>query len=468
MEAFLLYMFKSALCLTILYVFVKAFLSKETFFRFNRIVLLAGIVISLILPLVSFTTQETSFIQTPFVELEDILTVNQPQANELVTLSLPQTEIPYTDENNAIDWSLAVLIAYLAGLVINMAILLYSFFAMYKVIADGWKMQYGKYRLVLLLEKVCPFSWGKYIVMSEWDYMNNPDEILAHEISHIQHRHTVDLIIIELILLFQWFNPAMWLLKREMKDIHEYQADMSVLETGIDATKYQLLLVKKAVGTSSYTLANSFNHSKIKKRITMMLKQKSNNWAKLKLVFLLPLATLAMFAFAKPELSTNEDTALANKVKEINGSSLSISAEKSEVEADTQQKTQKQMSNEIIKSFNAIVEEEGFKNPERIGVASEGKFLLFMIGNMQDKTYAIMPEYYLKSDTEKKTQQKKIYYFVVDGEKNTWSKFVKKYPTGKTFFERSKIKPEDGEVMQIYGITNDGLKTPAWFLVVPK
>ena len=105
----------------------------------------------------------------------------------------------------------------------------------------------------------------------------------------------------ECIILLQWFNPAAWLLKRELKDIHEYQADTSVLQSGIDATTYQLLLVKKAVGASSYTLANSFNHSKIKKRITMMLKEKSNKWARLKLLLLLPLGALSLYAFARPE-----------------------------------------------------------------------------------------------------------------------------------------------------------------------
>jgi len=120
----------------------------------------------------------------------------------------------------------------------------------------------------------------------------------------------------EVILWLHWFNPAAWLLKRELKDIHEYQADKGVLAQGIDATKYQLLLVKKAVGSSLYTLANSFNHSKIKKRITMMLKGKSNNWARLKLLLLVPVGLIVLNAFARPEVNRQLETLIQSKDKD--------------------------------------------------------------------------------------------------------------------------------------------------------
>lgn len=162
-----------------------------------------------------------------------------------------------------------------------------------------------------------PFSWGRYIFLSEDDYRNHPDEILTHEKMHLRHNHSVDLVYMETILLLQWFNPAVWLLKRELRDIHEYQADKGVLNQGIDATKYQLLLVKKAVGSSLYTLANSFNHSKIKKRITMMLKKKSNPWARLKYLYVLPLAAIAVAAFARPEISSELDEISAVKVNDL-------------------------------------------------------------------------------------------------------------------------------------------------------
>lgn len=98
--------------------------------------------------------------------------------------------------------------------------------------------------------------------------------------------------------------PAVWLLKQELQNVHEYEADESVIAHGVDAKHYQLLLIKKAVGAQRFTsMANSFDHSKLKKRITMMLKQKSNPWARLKFLYVLPLAAVAVAAFARPEIS---------------------------------------------------------------------------------------------------------------------------------------------------------------------
>ena len=170
----------------------------------------------------------------------------------------------------------------------------------------------------------------------------------------------------ETTLLLQWFNPTVWLLKRELRDIHEYQADKGVLSQGIDATKYQLLLVKKAVGSSLYTLANSFNHSKIKKRITMMLKKKSNNWARLKLALLVPVGLAALSAFAHPEASPPPAAKMAGK--------LHLPVNKSMVNKETMQQdhavflTYKESDSEDL---NSIV----CKNLDRIRMrVAEGQF----------------------------------------------------------------------------------------------
>lgn len=114
----------------------------------------------------------------------------------------------------------------------------------------------------------------KFVVISEKDLKENGEEILTHEYAHIRKRHSIDLLIADICIFFQWFNPASWLLKQELQNIHEFEADESVIAQGIDAKKYQLLLIKKAVGTRLYSMANSFNHSSLKKRITMMLKKK--------------------------------------------------------------------------------------------------------------------------------------------------------------------------------------------------
>ena len=166
-------------------------------------------------------------------------------------------------------------------------------------------------------QEIAPFSWMKYIVISRKDLEENGREILIHEMAHIHHRHSVDLLVADICIFFQWFNPGAWLLKQELQNIHEYEADETVINEGVNAKEYQLLLIKKAVGTRLYSMANSFNHSKLKKRITMMLKEKSNPWARLKYLYVFPLAAIAVTAFARPEISEKMEEISAVKVNDL-------------------------------------------------------------------------------------------------------------------------------------------------------
>ncbi|MBC8601063.1 M56 family metallopeptidase [Parabacteroides acidifaciens] len=295
MTAFLLYMIKSTCCLTLFYLGYKALLSKETFFRFNRIVLLVGILVCILLPFVGIRTASPGALQMPLLQLEEM--------GEAVSR---QVEAPTEAADVAqafVSWGELIVYLYFAGIVIGTGLVARSFISLLWLIRSGKKVRREHYTLVLVNRAVAPFNWGRYIVLSLKDYSDYPDEILTHELVHLRKHHSLDLIYAEVIVLLHWFNPAAWLLKRELQEIHEYQADTGVLKSGIDATKYQLLLVKKAVSASSYTFANSFNHSKIKKRITMMLKEKSNSWARLKLVLLIPVAACSMLAFARPDVN---------------------------------------------------------------------------------------------------------------------------------------------------------------------
>lgn len=302
MEAFLLYILKSGICLTVFYVCFKALFSNDTFFRFNRWILLAGIAICMLLPICRIKTARPLPLSRPVSQLEMIF-----QEEEVKIVPAPEKEEMNTavteQKNTSVPWTGIIGVIYFTGCCICLCTTILSFRKMYQLAGRGRKLKQGKYTLILISGSLSPFSWGRYIFLSEDDYRNHPEEILIHEKMHLRYNHSVDLIYMETILLLQWFNPAVWLLKRELRDIHEYQADKGVLSQGIDATKYQLLLVKKAVGSSLYTLANSFNHSKIKKRITMMLKKKSNNWAQLKLALLVPVGLAALSAFARPETS---------------------------------------------------------------------------------------------------------------------------------------------------------------------
>ncbi len=326
MEPFFSYIIKSSLCLVLFYLFYKTLLSKETFFRFNRFVLMGGIIICSILPLVTFQTEKELLIQTPIRKMESLLS-DTPLPN----FPIVWDETDYNDGSHPLvtDYqnhsneqpyqihlskNQIISLIYFIGLLITLTGLSVSVYRMIQLIRKGKKVHSQDYILILTKQKICPFSFGKYIVISEADYIQNPKEILTHEQVHAKKMHSLDLLFSEFFILLHWFNPVVWLLKRELQDVHEYEADNGVINLGIDATQYQLLLVKKAVGARSYAIANSFNHSKIKNRITMMLKKKSTQWARLKLLLFIPLAAAALQAFARPEkVQANESSLSIDK-----------------------------------------------------------------------------------------------------------------------------------------------------------
>ena len=315
MEAFLLYIFRSTICLTLFLIFFKVLLCRDTFFRWNRFILLGGILFFLVWPFVEFEAEPSPFRQH-LNELEKVITGYVPEEEQTAMIyALPTTDtevlteskgnIPYT------GW------IYVGGMGICLLFWLLAYRRMFGILRSGESIPREGYTLVVVSGKICPFSWRNYIVLSRQDY-EGYKEIIAHECIHIRKKHTWDLYLIQLLLVFHWFNPAVWLLRRELQDIHEYEADEGVIKQGIDATKYQLLLVKKAVGSRVESIANSFNHSKLKNRITMMLKEKSNRWARLKILLFLPLAVLIAQAFARPEVASSmEKLASFDKVNQI-------------------------------------------------------------------------------------------------------------------------------------------------------
>ena len=153
---------------------------------------------------------------------------------------------------------------------------------------------------------VSPFSYFNHIVINEQDYRDNPREILIHEQAHINLRHSIDVVFTSLVTLFQWWNPAAWLLCRELRQVHEYEADEAVINENVDVKQYQLLLIRKSVGDQLFSMANSFNYQSLKKRIRMMTINKSSRWNKLRALAAVPVIALALLAFANPETDTAE------------------------------------------------------------------------------------------------------------------------------------------------------------------
>ena len=310
MGVFFIYILKSSVCLVLFYLFFRLLLSKETFHRFNRMALLGVLFFSLLIPCIEVTTRHQVEVQQAVLSIEQLLLMAELEATP--------ANVGAVQEMSAISWVQIVLLVYLAGILFLACRNIYSLICLFRLIHSGKheKLEKGV-TLVVHNQEIAPFSWMKYIVISRKDLEENGREILIHEMAHIHHRHSVDLLVADICIFFQWFNPGAWLLKQELQNVHEYEADETVINEVVNAKEYQLLLIKKAVGTRLYSMANSFNHSKLKKRITMMLKEKSNPWARLKYLYVLPLAAIAVTAFARPEISEKMEEISAVKVNDL-------------------------------------------------------------------------------------------------------------------------------------------------------
>lgn len=329
MGTILFYIFEATLCLTILYFLFRLFFRKDTLFRTNRFLLLMGTVVCTSLPLLQIDVPQYTTLQLPITAVRHLLTEKDVnierkgsvdekhlfgETNLFVAGKGDDTEENHANVIHTIPVTLLLGGCYFIGALVVFTFLLFSTIRMRRLIHSYPACNYGKYKLIICPEKIVSFSWGNTIVLSQEDYERNPGEILLHEQMHLQHRHTWDLLWMECIMILHWFNPAAWLLMRELREVHEYEADNGVINNGIDATEYQLLLVKKSVGTRLYSMACGFNHSKLKNRITMMLKRRTNNWARLKLLLFVPVTAGTLYAFARPEVKKTMGQAINTPV----------------------------------------------------------------------------------------------------------------------------------------------------------
>ena len=303
MENWITYIAECALCLALLYLAFWGLLRKDTFFQFNRFVLLAITVLSFILPWINIPeiTSQLAPSETISIQLEEI--------NVMISGKV-------LSEN--ISWKTILAIIYLSGAVTCLLYKMIDLVRLIRFIPRGclWVHTENGIHIHCHAHDVVPFSWMNHIVISEKDYEENGHNILLHEQAHIACGHSWDILWLSFVEVLQWFNPFVWMLSKEIQDIHEYEADLTVLRKGINARDYQLLIIQKVVGSGSYTFANNFNHSSLKKRITMMIKEKSNPWARLKYLYILPIAAICMIACTQSAKSTASDYITYEAVEE--------------------------------------------------------------------------------------------------------------------------------------------------------
>ena len=298
MAEFLIYDLKVAVLIAVFYFCYRLLMERETMHRLNRIVLLSSILLSLALPLCVITlhkTIEVEQIQTA-ERLEPVIT-DLGASTEVAMQTAPEKS--WMDTIKILLQPSVIFAIFMIGLVCRLLYIANSYRHLRRMIKDSEQhsLEDGVTLAVVDLP-VAPFSWMRTIVLSRIDYEERNPSILAHERGHILLHHSWDIVFVEVLTALQWFNPVVWLLRRDLRTIHEYEADASVLSSGSDVSQYIQLLMRKATGTKACILANGINNSTTKKRINMMLVNKSPRRNSLKLLALLPIVgvTLALNA----------------------------------------------------------------------------------------------------------------------------------------------------------------------------
>ena len=279
MGELLSYFIVSGLVLLTMYLAYKLFIAKENQPKFNRLILLS-------MYLVSFCAWPT------YDMINSRVTDSPLVASITITEFKTQAIEPISQQP---IWGTILIWIFLIGALIVTIKTVVTWIGIAHVVRNGERIKKNDYTLVVIdNDKIAPFSWMRYVVINRND-LNKYDEVISiHELRHIRSLHWLDLLIAQIVCIVNWFNPAAWLMREELILVHEYQADMAVIESGHDPKEYQMLLIKKAVGYRFPSLANSINHSKLKKRITMMYKSKSGAGSKFKALALVPMVALAL------------------------------------------------------------------------------------------------------------------------------------------------------------------------------
>lgn len=287
------YIVTSGLLLSVFYAFFMLLMRKTTFFTFNRFSLMAGSLLCLALPLIHWDFSGTAV------------------SNVIPTLTLPQAVVSaeggtLNAADKGISWLGVVSGIYFLGAFVVLIMNILSVIQTSRMIASGEHIQKDGFKVTIVDAPVASFSFLGHIVISREDFTATP-VILTHEMSHVRKHHSVDVLLFSVVTVLHWFNPLVWLARAELKMLHEYEADESVINQGVNAADYQLLLVRKAVGEHRFRLANGFNHTKLSNRITMMMSEKTNGWIRLSYVACVPLLA-CMLCFCTSNKQTSEMT----------------------------------------------------------------------------------------------------------------------------------------------------------------
>ncbi|MBR5706724.1 MAG: M56 family metallopeptidase [Bacteroidaceae bacterium] len=316
MITFLTYQLKVAVIMAVFYIFYRLFLIKDSWHRLNRIVLLSTALLSFLLPVCIITITKTEILPMPVTQLMQAASSTPAEA-----------ATPW--------WHIALMAAYAVGVIFVLARVLASVLRVRSIIRHARKEVLADGTEVYVMPGNDPsFSWMGHIVISEADWSNDESAIIRHEKAHVALRHSIDVLITDIIAALQWFNPAIWMLRIDLRAVHEYEADDTVLRAGTDLRSYQYLLISKAAAMNGYTIANNFNHSILKNRIFMMEKETSTRRSLLRALYLLPLVCISLALNAETKVNYVYDNGKSNSAQLKNDKNVSYDMVVNEIKMD--------------------------------------------------------------------------------------------------------------------------------------
>ncbi|MCX6238754.1 MAG: TonB family protein [Bacteroidia bacterium] len=307
------FLLESGISLALFALVYLLFLRKETFFVLNRIYLLGSVCFSILLPFIHFQVNS----EMPSVMLDEVTITATGYQNLLQTVFVYSTNLSGAIEKTIQSIGLIRFI-YMLGTAIFILIFLYRLVQITALIVNNESELNNGIMIIKIDRETTPFSFFNFIFINK----NNANsqgmkEMLAHEFEHVRQRHSYDVMIFELLTIFQWFNPFIWLLKRSIRENHEFLADNGVLKPEVSSTAYRMLLLNSAF-LQQPVIANNFNYSLIKIRIKMMTKIKSSKTAALKLSMGVIAIAVLLVAFAcENNKKPVQDNKATSKLKDV-------------------------------------------------------------------------------------------------------------------------------------------------------
>ncbi len=329
MNSFVNYLFESGTSLCLFTTLYLLLLQRETFFRLNRYFLLSGLFFSMSLPLMHLQVYEPQPNMLPEVTV-------LPYRNLLEAISVYGNSVS-DHVVRSISTSTWLTWIYAVGFIFFAVRLLVRLFQIILLVRRGKIIREQGMNLVVLEKDVGTFSFLSYIFIGhQLKQQVGWEKMLVHEFEHVKQGHSVDVLMLEIIAAFQWCNPFFWLLKRVLKENHEYLADQAVLKNESNPAFYKQVLLTRFIGPQM-RMTNNFNYSLIKKRIKMMSKIKSSGLSNIKLLtgILVAIVLIIVFACEQKEFQTvdNEKSSTVISLNIDDQKTLHLSGDSSAIQS---------------------------------------------------------------------------------------------------------------------------------------